>query len=186
MEQRKGKWMETYTGIFYPIDPKSEEVSLIDIAHGLSLICRFGGQCKHFYSVAQHCLNVCNDLEVLGYDKQTQLIGLLHDASEAYICDIIRPFKPEIPEYRVFEERVENVIYERFGLPFPDEEMHKIIKFSDNEVLYNEVEQLMNNAENWTSKYPHRKLDIDTSFRNMREVEQEYLEIANRLIKELK
>ena len=183
MEQRKGDWQEIYTGRFYAIDPRSDEVSLLDIAHGLSQICRYTGQCKHFYSVAQHCLNVYKDLKQLGYDETIQLIGLLHDASEVYISDLPKPFKVEIPEYKIFEEKIERAIYEKFGLPFPTDEIHKIIKFSDNEVLYNEVESLMNNVENWTSKYPHRKLDIDTEFRDMREVEQEYLDTAKKLIK---
>jgi 5'-deoxynucleotidase YfbR-like HD superfamily hydrolase len=185
MEHRKGDWQETYMGKFYAIDPRSDEVNLVDIAHGLSQICRFTGQCKHFYSVAQHCLNVYRDLEQLGYDYTIQLIGLLHDASECYISDLPKPFKVEIPQYKVFEEKIEKAIYDRFHLPFPTDEIHKIIKFSDNEVLYNEVEQLMNNVENWTLKYPHRKLDIDTKFRNMEEVEQEYLEIAYKLINNL-
>ncbi len=63
MEQRKGIWQETYTGRFYAIDPRSDEVNLLDIAHGLSQICRYTGQFKHFYSVAQHCLNVYKDLK---------------------------------------------------------------------------------------------------------------------------
>lgn len=185
MHKRKGNWIETYTGKFYPIDPKSSEVSLIDIAHGLSLICRFGGQCKHFYSVAQHCLNVCKDLENLGFDTTIQLYGLLHDASEAYICDITRPFKSEIPQYNTFEKNVEIAIYEKFGLTYPTEDIHKIITRSDDEVLYNEAEYLMNNVDNWASKYPHRKLEIDTSFRDMKEIEEEYIETANVLIKKL-
>ena len=152
----------------------------------LSLICRFGGQCKHFYSVAQHCLNVCKDLEDLGYDYKIQLYGLLHDASEAYISDIIRPLKSEIPEYKIFEKNVEIAIYEKFGLTYPTEEIYKIIKRSDDEVLYNEAEQLMNNIEGWASAYPHRKLEIDTSIRDMKEIEEEYIETAKRLTKKLR
>ncbi len=106
----------------------------------------------------------------------------MHDASEVYISDLPKPFKAEIPEYKIFEEKIEKAIYEKFELEFPTDEIHKIIKFSDSEVLYNEVELLMNNAGNWTSKYPHRKLDIDTEFRDMREVEQEYLSTAKKLI----
>ena len=109
----------------------------------------------------------------------------MHDASEVYLSDLPKPFKVEIPEYKIFEEKVERVIYERFGLVYPSASVHKIIKFSDNEVLYNEVERLMNNVGNWTSKYPHRALDIDTDFRDMSEVEQEYLDTANQLLKKL-
>lgn len=185
MVKRKGNWMETYTGKFYPIDPISSEVNLNDIAHSLSLICRFGGQCRHFYSVAQHCLNVYQDLENLGFDYQIQLYGLLHDASEAYIGDIITMLKSEIPKYKIFERNVETAIYKKFGLTYPSEKIHKIIKKSDIEIFCNELEHLMNNVDNWSSKYPHRKLEIDTSFRDMKEVEAEYIITANRLIKKL-
>lgn len=185
MNERKGDWQETYTGKFYAIDPRKEEVNLLDIAHGLSLICRYTGQTKYFYSVAQHCLNVYRDLKDLGYNEEIQLLGLLHDASEIYISDLPKPFKREIPQYKIFELKIEEVIYEKFGLECPNEEIHKIIKFSDNEVLYNEVEILMNNVDNWTSKYPHRKINIDTIFGNMEEVEKEYLKIASELLEKV-
>lgn len=58
-----------------------------------------------------------------------------------------------------------------------------MIKYLNNEVLLNEVEQLMNNVDNWTSKYPHRNLDIDTSFRDIMGVETEYIENVRKLIK---
>ena len=177
MKERFGEWQETYTGKFYAMDPHSEEVNIEDIAHGLSLICRYAGQCKHFYSVAQHCLNVYADLKNQGYDKTIQLIGLLHDATEIYISDLPKPFKIAIPEYNKAEENIARVIYEKFNLPFKDERIEKIIKFSDNEVLYNEAEELMNNIDNWASNKPHRKLDIDTSLKDPNEVEKEYLKV---------
>ena len=182
MTRRKGTWQETYTGKFWAIDPRSEEVHLEDIAHGLSLICRYAGQCKHFYSVAQHCLNVYKDLKDLGYDETIQLIGLLHDASEIYISDLPKPFKIDIPEYKEAEIKIEKAIYEHFNLPFPKGKIHKIIKDSDNEVLYAEAQQLMNNVDNWAGKMQTREIKIDTSFRNMEEVEKEYLTTAKNLL----
>lgn len=183
MEQRKGEYQETYIGKFYAIDPRVEEVNLEDIAHGLSLICRYTGQCTHFYSVAQHCLNVYRDLEEQGYDLDIQLWGLLHDATEVYISDLPTPFKVEMPEYNAFEKNIEKVIYEKFGLDYPDEETYKIIKNSDREVLCNEVELIMRNEGDWASKYPHKKIDIDVSFRDMKEVEIEYFNMVKELIK---
>ena len=54
---RAAEFIETYTGrAFYPLDPDPSAVSIIDIAHGLSLQCRYGGQITSFYSVAQHCV----------------------------------------------------------------------------------------------------------------------------------
>ncbi len=182
MTRRKGSWQETYTGKFWAIDPKSSEVRLEDIAHGLSLICRYAGQCKHFYSVAQHCINVYHDLKNLGYDETIQLIGLLHDATEIYISDLPKPFKIDIPEYNEAEAKIEKAIYEHFNLPVPKGKIHQIIKASDNEVLYNEAEVLMNNIDNWASKGKTRDIKIDTDFKNMKEVEKEYFTIATNLL----
>ena len=56
---RYGDFIQTYSGIeFYPLDPRIEEVKLLDIAHALSNICRFTGHCNEFYSVAQHSVLV--------------------------------------------------------------------------------------------------------------------------------
>lgn len=47
MNERKGDWFLTYTGIhFYPMDPRPEEVCIEDIAHALALQCRFNGHCQ--------------------------------------------------------------------------------------------------------------------------------------------
>ena len=79
-DERIGSWLQTYTGKkFYPFDPREEEVDILDIAHALSQLCRFGGHTKEFYSVAEHCVlvSMCCPSEV-------KLLGLLHDAAEAY------------------------------------------------------------------------------------------------------
>jgi len=82
-------FITTYTGKkFHYLNPSLGEVDIIDIAHHLSLKCRFIGACKQFYSVAEHCVRVSYILS-----PELQLSGLLHDATEAYIPDIPRPIK---------------------------------------------------------------------------------------------
>ena len=79
--------MSTYTGKkFFPFDPRPEQICIEDIAHGLSMLCRFSGQCPYFYSVAEHSIYVVHCLP-----DNLQLEGLLHDASEAYLADLPRP-----------------------------------------------------------------------------------------------
>lgn len=115
-EARLGDWIQTYTGkIFYPIDPRPWEISLEDIAHSLSLLCRFTGHTREFYSVAEHSVRVswlCPD--------EHAAWGLMHDASEAYIADLTRPIKrfSDLGEpYLRIETRLMHCICQRFGLP---------------------------------------------------------------------
>ena len=81
--------MEDATGLpFWPLDPRPEEVRIEAIAHQLGNLCRFNGACKVFYSVAQHSVLVSYLVS-----KRYALAGLLHDAAEAYLGDVIRPLK---------------------------------------------------------------------------------------------
>lgn len=107
-------WIQTYSGHkFYPLNPQLESICIEDIAHALSLQCRFTGHCKFHYSVAQHSVLVsylCND--------EDKLHGLLHDASEAYIADVSSPIKrlPQLSGYKLIEEKIQKTIYNKFGL----------------------------------------------------------------------
>lgn len=58
-EARIGDWMQTASGrMFWPVDPRPEDVEINDIAHALSLTCRYCGHVREFYSVAQHSVLV--------------------------------------------------------------------------------------------------------------------------------
>ncbi|MCW5954402.1 MAG: hypothetical protein KIT69_19295, partial [Propionibacteriaceae bacterium] len=117
-------------GRFWPLDPRPEEVVPEDIAHALSLICRYGGHATRFYSVAEHCV-------LLSYavPQEHALWALLHDAAEAYIGDMVRPLKRSMPNYRIIELRILAAIAERFNLsgPIPDEVID-----ADNRILRTE------------------------------------------------
>lgn len=88
-QNRRGDWIQTYTGKrFYPLDPRPEDVDVRDIAHALSNLCRFAGHTKTAYSVAQHCV-----LAARLAPPASKLAALLHDANEAYMGDVARPWK---------------------------------------------------------------------------------------------
>ncbi len=135
-------WIQTHSGgRFYPLTPRASDVNLDDIAHALSNICRFNGQCSTFYSVAQHSVLVstivCN---------RAAIWGLLHDAAEAYICDLPRPMKraPGMKAYNVAETNVLNVIAEALALP---KEMPESVKRADIYALATEARDLMPNRD---------------------------------------
>ena len=81
------------------LSPEEDQIELDDICNNLSKICRFNGNIKHFYSVAEHCALLAQKvLEETG-DTEQALTALMHDASEAYLCDIPRPIKPHLDNY---------------------------------------------------------------------------------------
>lgn len=113
MSTRNGNWFLTFRGTqFFPLDPRPEEIDIDDIAHALSQICRFGGHSREFYSVAQHSLHVARLCP-----PELALVGLMHDATEAYCGDMIRPIKLNMPGFKEMEDRIWTAVAERFGLP---------------------------------------------------------------------
>lgn len=111
---RYGNWMISFKGNrLFPLDLRSDDIDIEEIAHALSNICRFGGHCKEFYSVAQHSV-IVSDL----CSKENKLIGLLHDAAEAYCGDMVRPLKQHLSAYSTIEYNIWTVIAQKFSLPF--------------------------------------------------------------------
>lgn len=118
-----------------PFEMTADDVVIEDIAHALSRQCRYNGHCYGHLSVARHSIWVQERLEDEGFGGGTLLLGLLHDAAEAYIGDIIRPLKhnPAFGSvYGELEAHVEACISEHFGLPYPHPPW---IKEADNFVL---------------------------------------------------
>ncbi len=134
-------WIQTFTGKqFWPLEPRPEDVCIEDIAHALSMLCRYGGHCEHFYSVAQHSVLVS-----YACDPADALYGLLHDASEAYLIDLPRPIKRSVgmEAYGFAEVKLLKVILNRFGLYLPEPPS---VKRADNALLRTEQRDLMKPA----------------------------------------
>lgn len=135
-------WILTYCGVkFYPLDPRAEDVRVEDIAHALSNICRFTGHTTQFYSVAEHCVRASR---LVGGDRWAKLYTILHDASEAYLCDVARPIKPHLAGYRELEEKLQHVIHQALmpvGAP-PARDYHHLVKHVDTVMLCTEGQQL--------------------------------------------
>lgn len=114
----------------------ADDVDIIDIAHGLSRICRFGGHVHGWLSVAEHCVRVAERCVANGR-PDLALQALYHDAAEAYIGDMPSPIKhrSEMAVYRHLEHVVEAAIWEHMGWTFPiPEAAKKAIKQADIEI----------------------------------------------------
>lgn len=124
------------------IDPQPAMIDIDDIAWGLANTCRFGGQSLEFYSVAQHSVIVS-----LLVPPPLAFAGLMHDAAEAYIGDMVGPLKQLLPEFKAIEKRIEARIFDVFGvaLPLPPE-----IKQADLRALRTEQRDLTSGSgDNW-------------------------------------
>ena len=150
------------------INPTPEMFNIKDIAHSLSLQCRWTGHVKIPYSIAQHSLWVCNKLE----DKN-KLSGLMHDASEAYISDISRIVKEYLPRYKEIEDNLMKVIANKFGFEYP---MNQIVKKLDDDALMWEWNKFILPDDHWYSNWKYK-------FVTRKQIEQRFLNKFNELTK---
>ncbi len=145
----------TYTGkTFNLLTPEPEMVCIEDIAHSLAYQCRYTGHTREFYSVAQHCVLMARNSDFPGDPMEK----LLHDADEAYIGDIARPWKNLLlvktgyggcDSVQKFEQKIQDVI----GLALGVDLTHSTeVKKSDLRIMATEIRDLMPpgfTAEEW-------------------------------------
>ena len=169
-------YITTYTGKHLnPLTPDMELIDIRDIAHALSLTCRGNGHVKSFFSVAQHCINCALEAEARGCSAKVILACLLHDASEAYMSDVPRPFKQFLLDYQKIEENLLDRIYEKFlGESFNDAEK-AVMKQIDDDLLYYDLKELL--GEVCEGDAPLLKIELDYSFVPFKDVEKRYLEL---------
>lgn len=143
----RGHFMQTFTGrAFYPMDPRPEEIDIIDIAHALSMQCRYNGHVRRFMSVAEHCVLVSRLVP-----EEDALWGLLHDATEAYVGDMIHPLKRHMPAFCDAEDQVMAAIAEKFGLT--SSQMPTSVHEADTRILLDERAALLGEpADDWGIK----------------------------------
>lgn len=125
-------------GKFYfdvSVDDMAEQIHVEDIAHHLSMLCRFTGACRRFYSVAEHSLLLSTQVPL-----DLALCGLLHDATEAYCNDLSKPLKRMLPDYNAVEDRIWQAVALRYGLPVV---MPAFVKLADMAMLKFEIQHLM-------------------------------------------
>ncbi len=134
--RREPVCIHTFSGIAFDLlNPQPEMIRIEDIVHSLALINRFNGAAIFPYSVAQHSLYVARLLP-----SPLKLHGLLHDAAEAYVGDMVSPLKKIMSEYKKVEAGISRVVADVFGLAFPEPEE---VKMADLAVLSAEREQVL-------------------------------------------
>ena len=143
MSKDKTFYKETASGIMMDFNnPQSGTVNIEDMAWSLSGLNRYTGAGKFVkgYSVAQHSVLISWWLRDNGYNWDIQLEGLLHDAHEAYMGDIVTPLKRAIPAIADFELVFQTWVRSELGMAaqFAD-----LVEECDRRIVYDESKALL-------------------------------------------
>lgn len=140
-ENTKKTIIVTYTGRQVDLlEMPSYMIDITDIAHALSLTCRFNGHCRKLYSVAEHCVRAVQ----LCTDFNSKRLALLHDAPEAYIGDFISPLKNYSgvgEKLKQLDTTIMTKIIDRFSL-FVDSAIKAYVKHIDSRLILAEMRDL--------------------------------------------
>lgn len=172
------EWMQTFSGTkFKPLSPVVDDIHIGDIAHSLSLQCRYAGHCLQFYSVAEHSVLIARHLAG-SYSPAVALWGLLHDAPEAYLVDVPRPIKPFLPGYAQMEGRLMSAIAKRYALTYG---MPSAVKEADSRILNDErIQNMSEPPAPWAG--PQEPLGVILQFWSPTEAEHEFLHTFHSLV----
>ena len=160
------EWISTYLNKrVFPFDPDKNTIAIDDIAHSLAMICRWGGHALTYYSVAEHSVRVADFLyaqavksgKSLDESKRIAFLGLMHDATEAYVGDIPRPIKGSMflktprgmEGFRETEAHVYKVIEEALDLPPYKDGDDEMVHEADNIILVTEARDVQHGADKW-------------------------------------
>ena len=150
-------WITTYTGRTIDfLNPSADEVHILDIAKGLASQVRFNGQIDGHYSVAEHSVWVSRLVP-----GPLAFYGLLHDASESYMSDVVKPLKDLLPAFEQIESLIMMVIWSAMGVEAPSLSALREIKDVDMRMLATEKEQLIRHSnQDWPRLEPFSPYDI--------------------------
>lgn len=119
----------------------AEGVTIAQIARGLGNLCRYNGQVRSFYSVAEHSILLCHYFKDKGCSVEMQQFALMHDASEAFIGDVVYHLKPMIPGFKVMEENILEEIFGKFSI-YPDTDEEDALHKADRAICIDEMYHL--------------------------------------------
>lgn len=142
----RGEWICTLSGAkFYVNECNIEDIPMDDIAHALAMNCRYNGHITRHYSVAEHSVLVS-----LLVPEKDALAGLLHDATEAFVPDVPRPFKHLIDGFQEFEDKLATRMGEYYGFEYP---LPESVKKVDKNIVGSEARALFPQPPEWAEFY---------------------------------
>lgn len=146
-----------YSGLIDAANLRLSDININDIAHSLSLQCRYNGYTSQFYSVAEHCCLLA-DYVLKNYPDGPHRYNLaramlIHDASEAYIGDLIHHLKEALPQFKDFEDKIMDVILAKYGMTRFFAENQKLINNLDKGICIDEMKALQLPLDPWLSQF---------------------------------
>ncbi|MCK5018914.1 MAG: hypothetical protein KAS32_17765 [Candidatus Peribacteraceae bacterium] len=177
-------WIQLYNSEFYAFtgDVNVDNISIHTIAHSLAHQCRYNGHCNKFMSVAEHSIYVANRVDDLSDGNSGAVMyALLHDASEAILCDIPTPIKrlPGAEWYRELEKKIQAALVDRFMGSYSIEAV-RMTEQADLEMLATEKEQIMSAPPHDWGSLPE-PLEVEIQGWPPRRAEQVFLELYGAL-----
>jgi hypothetical protein len=167
-------WIRTNSGkIFDYANTTMESIDINDIAHSLSMNCRFNSQINRFYSVAEHCI-IMSRLA----SPENALWALLHDGTEAYVGDLPSPLKRLLPDYCEIEDNIMRVMCDKWDLPY---DMPREVKRLDQMMLVAEIEEFFGKgaSKRLFNIHDEEILDVRFEFMDFDTAKREYLNQFN-------
>jgi hypothetical protein len=156
---RRGGFIVTHSQRrVWPFDLRPGDVVPEDIVVGLVRTPRFRGQTARSYTVAEHTLLVVEIVSRLAPEPLLPLArayAALHDAAEAYTCDMPRPIAARLHGWRRLQERVFQVVLEAFELGPPPAEVDDLVRRADDLALVLEAESLFPSLSLFEGGLPH-------------------------------
>lgn len=164
-------------------NPDPATIDLRSIAAALSKICRFGGHCPRFYSVAEHCVHATRLARSERLSVEALIAVLLHDAAEAYIGDMVKPLKVSIPQFADVERRIEAAIERRFNVDFA--KWATVIKRFDRAMLKAEKTIMWpDDAETWAGFSEIEDRYVSLWYWDPTTAENQFLDVAYGLFRD--
>lgn len=115
-------FLQTFSGHLISVQrPDPAMIDFVDIITALTKQCRFNGHCKRFYSVAEHTVRgVKLAQKLFPENKRLAKSFFLHDFTEAYVGDVIRPVKKHVPQFKEIEKGFHKAICSHFNVKEDD------------------------------------------------------------------